>query len=184
MRESSSVWRAILSGIWRPESNLVLILFIFIAALSFSCRAKTDVEIIAAVIDDMAARMEKKDTTGLVAHLTEDYRDFEGRDRLQTTAMVEEYFTRYRGIKIKLLASRVTLGAAGSAVAETDVALYSGLASALRKAVGFSSDNYRLSCLFRKEDEWRVSEARWEYIQLDGLFPESLKILKELFPDL
>jgi hypothetical protein len=154
------------------------------AALTVSCRAKTDREAIAAVIDDLAARVEKKDAAGLVAHLSPGYLDFAGRDRAGTAAMIEEYFSRYRGIKAKLLASRIAMGEAGTASAEIDVSLYSGLASALRKAVGFSGESYRFSCVFRKNGKWLVSEARWEYIPMESLFPESLKMLRELFPNL
>ena len=154
------------------------------ASLFSSCRSRTEQEILADEIDDMAARVEKKDSRGLVAHLADDYRDFEGRDRTQTEAMAEEYFSRYRSIKIKLLSSRIAMGEAGAATAEIEVSLYSGLASALRKGIGFSGENYRVSCLFRKGREWRVHEARWEYVPLENLFPESLKVLRELFPDL
>jgi ketosteroid isomerase-like protein len=157
--------------------------FLF-AGLVISCRAKTDREVIAAAIDDMAACVEKKDAAGLVAHLADGYLDFEGRDRARTAAMAEEYFGRFRGIKAKLLATRIAMGKAGSATAEFDISLYSGVASALRKAVGFSGENYRFSCVFRKNGQWLVSEARWEYIPLENLFPESLKMLRELFPNL
>lgn len=157
---------------------------ILAAAVAFSCGAQTDREAIAAAIDDMAARVEKKDAAGVVAHLAPGYLDFAGRDRERTGAMVEEYFSRYRGIKAKLLASRIAMGEAGTASAEIDVSLYSGVAAALRKAVGFSGENYRFSCVFRKNGKWLVSEARWESIPMESLFPESLKILRELFPNL
>jgi hypothetical protein len=156
----------------------------FTAGVTFSCGARTDKELIAAAIDDMAARVEKKDAAGLVAHLADGYQDFEGRDRAQSASMIEEYFGRYRGIKAKLLASRIAMGEAGTASAEIDVSLYSGIASALRKAVGFSGENYRVSCVFRKYGKWLVSEARWETIPAESLFPESLKMLRELFPNL
>jgi len=152
--------------------------------LTVSCGAKTDAQLIAAVLDDMAVRVEKKDAAGLVAHLAAGYSDFEGRDRARTLAMVEEYFSRYRGIKAKLLASRIAMGESGAAIVEFDVSLFSGVASALRKAVGFSGENYRFSCAFRKNGTWLIAEARWEYIPLESLFPESLKMLRELFPDL
>ncbi len=157
---------------------------ILAAAVAVSCAAKTDRELIAAAIDDMAARVEKKDAAGVVAHLAAGYLDYEGRDRARTAAMIEEYFGRYRGIKAKLLASRIAMGEAGTASAEIDVSLYSGVAAALRKAVGFSGENYRFSCAFRKNGKWLVSEARWESIPMESLFPESLKILRELFPNL
>ena len=171
-----------MKGHGRP--GVVLWMLILVPGLFFSCRGRTDKEAIAAVLDDMAARVEKKDAEGLAAHLTEDYRDHEGRDRAATQNLAGEYFSRYRGIKTKMLSSRIAMGEAGTATAEIDVSLYSGVASALRKAVGFSGENYRVSCVFRKEREWRISEARWEYVALDGLFPESLRILRELFPNL
>jgi hypothetical protein len=161
-----------------------LVMLLAIPCLLCRCRGKTDKEIIATLIDDMAARVEKKDTAGLLAHLADGYLDFEGRDRARTAAMVEEYFSRTRGIKIKLLASRITMGEDGTARAEIDVSFFSGVAAALRKAVGFSGENYRFSCVFRKKGKWLVNEAGWEYIPLESLFPESLKMLRELFPDL
>ncbi len=167
-----------------PKTRAAMMLVLLaIAGLSGSCRTQSDKDLIAAAIDDMALRVEKRDAAGLVAHLAGNYADFEGRDREQTRAMAEEYFSRYHGIKTKVLSSRIVMGEVGTATAEIDVSLYSGVASALRKAVGFSGENYRVSCMFRKEGEWRVSEARWEYIPVSGLFPESLKALQELFPD-
>lgn len=169
----------------RSSGWLAALAAAFLAAgVAASCAAKTDRELIAAAIEDMAARVEKKDAPGLVGHLASGYEDFEGRDRGRTAALLEEYFGRYRGIKAKLLASRITMGEAGTAGAEIDVSLYSGVAAALRKAVGFSGENYRFSCVFRKNGKWLVSEARWEYIPMESLFPESLKALRELFPNL
>jgi ketosteroid isomerase-like protein len=166
----------------RMKQPLVLAAILAIACLSASCRARSDKDAVAAVLDDMAARVEDRDAAGLVAHLAEDYADFEGRDRIATQTMAEEYFRRYRGIKTKVLSSRIAMAAAGKATAEMDVSLYSGVAAALRKAVGFSGENYRVSCVLRKEGRWRVSEARWEFIPMSGLFPESIKVLQELFP--
>jgi hypothetical protein len=165
--------------------NAGLLVAALLSAVAFSsCRARSDREAVAAVLEDLAARVEKKDVEGLLAHLAGNYRDFEDRDRAATRAMAEEYFRRYRGIKIKLLAARVEMGTGGAAAAEFDVSLYSGIGAALRKAVGFSGENYRVSCRFRREGAWRISEARWESIALRDMFPESLTILREIFPDL
>jgi hypothetical protein len=155
-----------------------------ISCLLVSCRRKTESEVIAALVGDMAARAEKRDAAGIVAHLAGDYRDFEGRDRAETEAMVGEYFSRYRGIVIHVLASRIVIEDAGSAALETDVSLSSGAAQAFRKLIRFSGENYRFTCRLRKDGRWLITEAKWEYVSLDGLFPESLKILRELFPNL
>jgi len=157
---------------------------LLIAAVGPSCRARSDKDAIAGVLEDLAAQVEKRDADGLLAHLAGNYLDFEGRDRLATRALAEEYFRRYRGIKIKLLSSRIEMETGGAATAEFDVSLYSGIGAALRKAVGFSGENYRVSCRFRREGKWLISEARWESIALRDLFPESLRILREIFPDL
>jgi hypothetical protein len=157
---------------------------LFFAGLCFCCRARTEKEAVAAVLDDLAATVEKKDAQGLVALLAADYADFAGRDREQTRAMAEEYFSHYRGIKTKLLSSRIAMGESGTAGAEADISLYSGIAAALRKAVGFSGENYRVSLVLRRDGRWRVSGASWEYIPISGLFPESLKALQEIFPEL
>lgn len=157
---------------------------LLLAGLFFPCCSRSESDAIAVLLDDVAARVENKDTAGLIAHLAADYSDFAGRDREQTRAMAEDYFRRYRGIKIKMLSSRIAMGEGGRATAEIDVSLYSGIGAALRKAVGFSGENYRVSCVLRREGEWRFSEASWESVTLDGLFPESLKVLREIFPDL
>jgi len=170
----------------RPVVRIACLLAaaLLISAACSSCRARSDKDAVAAVLADLAARVEKRDVEGLLVHLAGNYLDFEGRDRAATLTMAEEYFRRYRGIKITLLSSRIEMAAGGAASAEFDVSLYSGIGAALRKAVGFSGENYRVSCLFRREGEWRISEARWENIAVRDLFPESLRILREIFPDL
>ncbi len=166
----------------KPAAALLLPLII--PWLFSHCRPKTDREIIAATIAEMAARVEEKDAAGLIAHLAEDYRDFEGRDRARTAALVENYFSRYRGIVVKVLASRIELRSPQSAGVETDVSFYSGAASAFRKLIGFSGENYRFRFALRKNAAWNIQGAEWEYVPLSGLFPESLQILRELFPGL
>lgn len=169
----------------RGRKTAVAAALLFFAVLPFiSCRQKSESETIAALVADMAARVEKKDSAGLIDHLAGDYRDFNGRDRAQTAAMAEEYFSRFRGIVVHVLASRIVIDGARSAVVETDVSLSSGAAQAFRKLIRFSGENYRFACRLRKEERWLITEAKWEYVALDGLFPESLKILQELFPNL
>ncbi|MBN2346998.1 MAG: hypothetical protein JXO51_11480 [Candidatus Aminicenantes bacterium] len=161
-----------------------LVMLLVIPFLLCQCRGKTDKELVAVLIAEMAVQVEKKNAAGLVAHLAADYRDGEGRDRAATADLAEDYFRRYRFIKVKVLTSRIEMGEGGGARVQTDVSLYSGAAAALRKAVGFDGENYRFSSILRKEDEWRFVEASWEAVPVDGLFPESLAILRELFPDL
>lgn len=162
-----------------------------LALLAPSCRRQSAEDAVTAVLEEMAGRVEARDADGLVEHLAGDYADFESRDRESTRRMAGEYFRRFRGIKAKLLSTRVTPGEEGSASAEVDVALYSGLASALRQAAGFPGENYRVSCELRlqgrgelrRRGRWLLTAARWEHVPVSGLFPESLEALRALFPD-
>jgi hypothetical protein len=59
-----------------------------------------------------------------------------------------------------------------------------GAAEVLRKLIRFTGEYYRFRIDLRKTGpvEWRFVYAEWESIGLDGLFPESLEILRKLFP--
>ena len=161
-----------------------ILLLIFVSGLFVSCRQKTETEIIAALMANMAVQAEKRDLAALIANLADDFQDFQGRDRQKTVAMIEEYLGRYRGIVIHVLASHITIKDARNADVETDVSLSSGAAQAFRKLIRFSGENYRFQCRLRKDSRWLIAEAKWEYVSVESLFPESLKILRELFPNL
>ncbi|TRZ88454.1 hypothetical protein D4R89_08150 [bacterium] len=128
--------------------------------------------------------VEKKDLSGLLAVLTDDYADFEGRDKKATEALVRDYFQRRFGIVMHLLHTKVgDITAGGEASLETDVVLSSGGAEILRKIIRFAGDFYRFKLELRKTPVgWRISRAEWEYLELNGLFPESLPVLKKIFP--
>jgi ketosteroid isomerase-like protein len=170
------------SRVMKRASRALASALTVLSLLAPACRRQSDEDAVAAVLEAMAGRVEARDAAGLVEHLAADYADFEERDREATRRLAEEHFRRFRGIKAKLLSTRVTPGGEGSATAEVDVALYSGLASALRQAAGFPGENYRVSCELRRRGRWLVIAARWEYVPVSGLFPESLKALQELFP--
>ncbi|MBN2399521.1 MAG: hypothetical protein JXI33_04185 [Candidatus Aminicenantes bacterium] len=166
------------------KAGKLIFIIPFCLWLFVACRQKTETEIIADMVADMAVHAEKRDAEGLIVHLAGDYRDFENRDRDQTAALIEEYFSRYRGIVIHVLSSRIVLEDIRDASLELDVSLSSGAAQAFRKMVRFSGENYRFRCRLRKDDRWLIVKAEWEYVALEGLFPESVKILRELFPNL
>jgi ketosteroid isomerase-like protein len=128
--------------------------------------------------------IEKKDLSGLLTVLTDDYMDFEGRDKKATEALIGDYFERRFGIVVHLLHTKLgDITAEGKASLKTDVVLSSGGAEVLRKIVRFAGDFYRFKLDLRKTSEgWRISRAEWEYLTLNGLFPESLPILKKIFP--
>jgi hypothetical protein len=158
----------------------------FLAALLIlaSCARESEEARILKFMNSIGKLVEKKDLPGLLAILTDDYADFEGRDKKATEALVDDYFRRRFGIVMHLLHTKVgDITAGGEASLETDVVLSSGGAEVLRKIIRFAGDFYRFKLELRKTPVgWRISRAEWEYLSLNDLFPESLPVLKKFFP--
>lgn len=158
----------------------------FLAALLVlaSCARESEEARILKFMNSVGKLVEKKDLSGLLTVLTDDYADFEGRDKKATEALVGDYFQRRFGIVMHLLHTKIgDITAGGEASLETDVVLSSGGAEVLRKIIRFAGDFYRFKLELRKMPEgWRISRAEWEYLSLNDLFPESLPVLKKFFP--
>ena len=152
--------------------------------LVVSCADESEEARILKFMSGLGKLVEKKDLSGLLAVLTADYADFEGRDKKATEALVEDYFQRRFGIVMHLLHTKVgDIRQNGEASLETDVVLSSGRAEVLRKIIRFAGDFYRFKLELRKTPVgWRISRAEWKYLALNDLFPESLPILKTIFP--
>jgi hypothetical protein len=149
-----------------------------------SCSAESDGAAIRKLMDRVGSLAEKKDLPGLFALITEDFADFEGRDRAGTEALVAEHFRRRYGIVVHLLHAEIgAIRPEGTATVEADVVLSSGGAEVLRKIVRFAGEFYKFKLELRKTPEgWRVSRAEWAPADLNSLFPESLPVLREFFP--
>lgn len=148
-----------------------------------ACRAPSAQEEIRRVIDRAGRLAEKRDIAGLLGLLSDDYRDFEGRGRAATESLVSEHVRRRSGIVVHLLHVEVPgVDADGTAGAEADVVLSSGAAELLRRALRTAGTTYRFRLSLRKTpDGWRIFRAEWEETGPEGLFPESLPALKDIF---
>jgi hypothetical protein len=168
----------------KQAKKMLAMILILSAALSlFVCRAKTDEDLILELMDKIDKLVEKKDMAGLMANLTEDYSDFEARDKSATQAMVKDYFAHYRGIVIHLLSTKIDSLDSSAASIQTEVALSSGAAQVFRKLLRFSTDNYRFKFKLTKlQGAWKIQYAEWRYVSLNELYPESMTILKKIFP--
>jgi hypothetical protein len=163
----------------------LLILFVpSLLALLMCSGPKTDEDQIREMMKEAGQHIEKKDIPSLMGFLSDDYADYRGRDKSQTRDMVQTYFREFRGIVVHVLSTRIDEINLGEATIRTDAALSSGSAKALRKLVPISTDNYRFMIkLIKKQDRWLIQYAEWKYISIEDLFPESLSILKKIFPD-
>ena len=156
-----------------------------VAFFLVSCAEKTDEDLIMELMEDIGNFAEKKDISSITMNLAEDYTDFEGRGKRKARDMLEYYFDEYRGIVIHVLSTQVDEVNPPEAYIQTDVALSSGAAKVLRKMIKFSTDNYRLKMrLIRRNSKWKIQHAEWRYVSLNELFPESLSILKKIFPNI
>lgn len=169
---------------FKTVTILLLALFPLLAGGLSACREKTDKDLILEFMDRIGKDVEGRDTGALLARLSDDYGDFEGRDKSRTEDLLKDYFARYRGVVMHILSTRIDNLEASRASIRTEVALSSGAVQILRKLLRFSSENYRFGLTLIKEGgEWKIQYAEWQYLRLDELSPESVSIFKKLFPD-
>ncbi len=173
---------------FRSEKKIgffLLLSFFLILFVSVSCRRKTDKDLILELVDTLSRLAEKKDIEAIMAYFTADFSDFEGRNKAGLKSLLSGYFSGRTGIVVHRLSSRIDTLEAGMASLETEVALSSGGTEALRRLIRISPDNYRIKIKLVKDSErWLIKNAEWSYVNLNELFPESLTILKKLFPQL
>ena len=167
------------------RSILSICLGFFIVFLFISCGRKSDKVLILELMDKAGQYIEQKDTDSLMLFVDEDYTDFRGRNKSKTEEMVKHYFLEYQGIITHVLSTKIDEITLGEAAIRTDVLVSSGGAQLFRKFVKFAGDYYRIKArLVKRDGFWLLHYAEWEYISLDTLFPESLSILKKIFPNL
>ncbi len=137
------------------------------------------------LVDTLARLAEKKDLETIMTYFADDFSDFEGRDKAGLKALLVGYFSGRTGIVVHQLSSRLDTLEISRASLQTEVALSSGGAEALRRLVRISPDNYRIRIgLVKDGTGWLIQSAEWSYISLNELFPESLTMLKKIFPKL
>jgi hypothetical protein len=162
---------------------LLLALGTLLAAGPFACREKTDKDLILGLMDRIATKVEDRDTEALLARLTDDYSDHEGRDKDRTADLLADYFARYRGIVVHVLGTRIDSLDASQASIRTEVALSSGTAQVLRKLLRISTESYRFGLTLVKDGtEWKIRSAEWQSVGPDEIWPESAGLFKRLFP--
>ena len=154
-------------------------------AVLAACGSSSEEARIRAFLKDTVALAEKKDLAGVMARLADDYTDFEGRDKAATEALVRDYF-RLSGIVIHTLGTRVDLAGSGDqATVQAEILVSSGAAEVFRRLIRFAGECYRFEARLVRTPgiRWRIAWARWDSVPLSDLFPESLTIMKKLFPD-
>lgn len=169
------------------RASTVLSLAAAVGLFAGSCGRPSEEVRIRQFLERAAARAEKRDIGGLTGLFAADYQDFEGRDRDGTVRLVAGYLDRYRGVVVHVLGVHPgAIGADGRVEVASEVALSHGAAEVLRRLVRIGSEYYRFRFGLRRgaDGEWRFVSAAWEPVAMTDLLPDSLEILRKLFPDL
>ena len=166
----------------RPGPGIV-----FLAALLASlagCGRDNEASRIGKLVSGIADAAEDRDVDAVLASLAADYRDFEGRDKAATRELLNTVVGSRVGIVVHILHTRPgVILPEGTASLDADVAVSSGGAEVLRKLARFIGEFLKFHIDLKKEaGTWRVSAARWEVVSPSEFFPESLPILKKLYP--
>jgi hypothetical protein len=166
----------------RKSFSRLFICFFCALSVCTSCGRKTDKDLILDMVDNLGRLAEKKDLETIMAYFADDFSDFEGRDKVGLQTLLAGYFSGRSGIVVHRLSSQVEVLAAGQASLQTEVALSSGGAEALRRLIKISPENYRLKIgLVKSGERWLIQSAEWSEVDLNELFPESLIILRKIY---
>ncbi|MCX6571143.1 MAG: hypothetical protein NT006_06975 [Candidatus Aminicenantes bacterium] len=155
--------------------------------LPAGCGTPSEEARVTELLKKSVALAEKREVRSLMGFFAAEYSDFEGRDKADAERLIADYLGRFRGVVIHLLSVRVDWpGPEGRAAVECEMSFSHGAAEVLRKLLPYTGEYYRFRFDLKKsgEGEWRFAYADWQSVSLTDLFPESLKILKKLFPDL
>ncbi len=158
---------------------------VLLALAAAACRPPSEEARLKGFLKETVALAEKGDLAGVMTRLADDYSDFEGRDKAATEALVREYLRR-GGVVIHLLGARVdSLDPSGEASVEAEILVSAGAAEVFRKLIRYAGECYRFRLRLRRSppSAWEYVSAAWETVPLTDLLPESLAVLKKLFPD-
>jgi len=135
------------------------ILFLLAAlALFAACKRTPDEVQIRNAIDTMVRAVETRDNRAFLAHVSEGYRDHEGRDRNGLRQMLLANFMQNQNIRIFVTGTTVTLRD-GRAEVQLNAQLTSGEQLVADRRFG----SYRVRSLWQRQDgDWRLYHAEWE----------------------
>lgn len=113
------------------------------------------------VIESMELAAEERDVSGLMEHISDNYRDAQGQDRQQAALYVRGYFVSNQSVHLLTRIESLEFPAAD----EARVKLQVGMAGRGGEtgSSGLSADLHDFDLvLVREGSEWKVSYADWD----------------------
>jgi len=158
---------------------LLLILF-----LSISCGSGDERSEIEVAIYDAVEAAKENDVDGFMGFIDFEYMDREERTKKDIRKKVEGYLNRFRVIAVNILNIRTVKKDNDNADVVAEVNFSHGLGKMLSKVIRSYGESYRFRMdMIKRARGWVVTRAEWEWMSLEDLYPESIKVLRELFPD-
>ena len=166
-------------------AGFVIILFIFtiIQVLSTGCGSsdkRSEIEIAIYKAVDSATN---NDVEEFMKFIDYDYLDSEERTKPDISEKVESYLNRFRVISINILNIKTVQSDNDTAEVVVEINFSHGLGKMLSKVIRSYGESYRFRMdMTRRVRGWVVKHAEWEWMSIEELYPESIKVLRELFP--
>jgi len=170
----------------KTSGYINFIITIIISSLFFltgcsSSDKRSDIEI---AIYNAADAATNSDVEKFMRFIDFDYLDERERTKDIIREKVENYLNRFRVISINILNIKTVKNVNDKAEVITEINFSHGLGKMLSKIIRSAGESYRFRLnVIKKARGWVVKKAEWEWISIDELYPESLKVLRELFPD-
>jgi len=166
------------------KNNFFLFIIIIVSSLLFNnncSKEKTELDLIKDSLERISENAENKNIDNLLLYISENYKDSKNRVKNDIKPIIEPYINKYKGIVVNILEVRAIDIKPLNALIETDVALSSGIARALRKVTNISSRYYQFQVKLVKESSiWMVVSAKRKYIPKSELSEASLDILNNI----
>jgi hypothetical protein len=166
-------------------SWLTVLALISIWLSPFCGGGESDEDLILELVESVEKLIEDRYTASLLDLLTDGFHDMEERSKPEMEEVLNRYYEAYSNIVVNVLGTHFLELKPSEAHIQIDVSLSHGAARMFRKIVAYSGQTYRFTVRLKKiSRQWKVSYAEWRYVYLEELFPDSMKMLKKLFPKL
>ncbi len=136
------------------------------------------------IIYSAVSAAEEKDVEKFMKIISIEYLDEEERTKADIREKVKTYLNRFRGISVNILNIKTVNKSMTSAEVITEISFSSGIGKIFSKIVNSYGEVYRFNISMSLiSKSWVVRRADWSWMSIDELYPESLKVLRELFPN-
>jgi hypothetical protein len=147
----------------KRASLYILILFVGMCLAVSACKKPmSEEDKIKAMIEETAQKAKEKDIKGVLAHVSESYKDESGNDRNAIKGILFVYFQGYEKVGVFVRDIQVTVDG-DKAEARVKVILTGGEdPDTMGDVVPKSGGGYLLDLkLVKEDDEWMVVRATW-----------------------